>query len=534
MSAQVTHFTSPASYRPADTDTPGFGGTVGALLRRAEAANPNAVAVIEGIPDVEARRQWTYSAWLAAAESGARNLLTHFLPGHTIAVWAPNSADWLLLQQAAALAGVVLVTVNPAYRHDELVYVLRHSEAVAVFCAEEHRGNDLIGAARRASVEIATLEQVCSLSEWSTAVQESDSKGDLPVVDPESIAMIQYTSGTTGAPKGVRIRHRSMVDSAWFVARRAGLDEGCVWINPMPTFHIGSCGTVTLGTVSLCGTQVVMERFEPGLVLELMESCRADVVLAVPTMLIAILEHPDLSQRDVSSIKTIVTGGSTASAELVRRVKDRFGCKFSITFGQTETSGPSTQTDPDGSVEEQSETIGRPLPHTEVRIVDPVTGSVLPAGVEGEICSRSPMVMAGYLNRPDDTSLRADGWLHYGDLGSMDADGCIKITGRLKDMIIRGGENISPREIEEVLCRHPLVADAAVVGVSNAKWGETVAAVVRTVSGAALEVEELTHFCAEGLSRHKVPTTWRFVDEFPLTPSGKVQKFKLREQVSGD
>jgi fatty-acyl-CoA synthase len=517
------------SYWSASDEVPILRRTVGDLLRRTTADARDCMAVVDGTPG--SSRSWTYGEFLDIALRCAGRLVEQFGSGARIGLWAANSPEWLILQQAAALAGAQLVTINPAYRYAELRYVLRDSGCVALFHGGEHRGADLCSIAERAVDELAELTASVGLREWIADSSTHSPSVDLPHVGESEVAVVQYTSGTTGSPKGVLISHFSMVNSAHFVACRAGIGRGCVYVNPMPTFHIGSCGTVTLGTISSAGTQVILPSFEPGRVLELIEKHRATALLAVPTMLIGMLEHTGCGERDLSSLEIVLTGGSTASADLVHRTRAAFDCKFSITFGQTETGGPSTQTDPDGALWEQSESIGRALPHTEMKIVDPITGETLPVGEQGEICSRGPTTMLGYLHRPDDQSQRPDGWLHYGDLGTMDEDGYIRVTGRLKDMIIRGGENISPREIEEVLCAHPAVLDAVVVGARDEKWGEQVAAFVRVAEPGGIGEEQLAEHCWARLAQHKIPRIWRFVKEFPLTPSGKVQKFKLREEL---
>ncbi len=522
------------SCRPADVTAPILQVSVGELLRWAALEVPDRTAIIDGAPDRDGR-WWTYADLLAVSERTAGVLLEQFEPGERIAVWAANSPEWLILQLASALAGLVLTTLNPLYRDRELDYTLRRSAVVGLVHAGEHRGFNMAAAAARAGEEIPGLRTVLRLDDLLAWEPVTDALPQLSPVDPASIALVQFTSGTTGAPKGVLLHHRGIVNSARFVADRAGVEEGCVWVNPMPTFHIGSCGTVALGCISKLGTHVIVPGFEPGLVLDLIESLAATTVLAVPTMLLGMLEHPTLAQRDFSSLVTVLTGGSLAPAALVRTVKDTFGVRFTITFGQTETSGPSMQTHPDGSIWEQAETIGRPLPHTELKIIDPGTGSNAPVGEEGEICTRGPLTMAGYLHDGEKggSGLTQDGWLHYGDVGSMDPDGYVRITGRLKDMIISGGENISPREIEDCLTLHPQVADAAIIGVPDPKWGEHVVAVVRAVDprqppGTA----ELDLHCRAHLAPFKVPFAWQFVDEFPLTPSGKIQKFVLRERFS--
>lgn len=518
------------SYWSATDETPLIPGTVGDLLRTAAAAAPDRIAIVDGA--VGADRSWTYREFLDLAEQCARGLVEAHDVGSRIGVWAANSPEWLLLQQACALAGMQLVTFNPAYTYAELAFVLRDSGCVVLFHGREHRGVDLAAIAEQCVRDIDTLGGTTALDSWAAqSTEHSHPSVALPTPGEYDVAIVQYTSGTTGAPKGVLISHHAMVNSANLVARRAGIEAGCVYVNPMPTFHIGSCGTVALGTVSSAGTQIILPGFDAARVLELVEKHRATALLAVPTMQIAMLEHPQLQSRDVSSLRVILTGGSVASSDLVRRVKQAFGCRFSITFGQTETGGPSTQTDPDGPVWEQVETIGRALAHTEVKIIDPVTGGTVPIGEQGEICSRGPTSMVGYLGRPDDRSLRDDGWLHYGDLGTMDHDGYLRIVGRLKDMIIRGGENISPREIEEIISTHPDVVDVAVVGAPDPTWGEQVAAFVRVREGSQLDETLLTDLCSAHLAHHKVPKIWRLVDTFPLTASGKVQKFKLREAL---
>jgi fatty-acyl-CoA synthase len=279
-----------------------------------------------------------------------------------------------------------------------------------------------------------------------------------------------------------------------------------------------------------------MPGFEPGLLLDLVESERAAVVGAVPTMLMAAIEQPDLARRDLTSLRCVVSGGSTVPPELVRRIESQLGVRFSIGYGQTESTAFITQTRLDDSPEDRAETLGQPNPQTEVKIVDPATGAVLPTGTIGEICTRGPLVMRGYFDKPEATAaaIEADGWLHTGDLGSMDDRGYCRIAGRLKDMIIRGGENIYPREIEQLLCTHSAVADVAVVGVPDPRWGEQVAAFVRAAPGQTPTTDELFALCREHLAPYKTPRYWEFVERFPMTATGKVQKFLLRQQFVAD
>ena len=343
---------------------------------------------------------------------------------------------------------------------------------------------------------------------------------------------VQYTSGTTGFPKGAFLHHRGITNNARFVADRLGLQTGGVYINPMPLFHTGGCVLAVLGPVQKLATMVCLLQFDPGVMLELVESERATHMLAVPTMLIAMMEHPDFATRDVSSIAMVCSGGSTVPAALVRRIEETMGVQFSIIYGQTEASPSITLIKPDDAPIDKAQTLGPALPQTELKVVDPDTGATVPVGVPGELCTRGYLVMLGYFEMPERTAetIDADGWLHTGDLVTMDDRGYTTITGRSKDMIIRGGENLYPREIEEVLFTHPKIADIAVVGLPDEKWGEIVAAFVRDTDPADPASDaELRAFVRQHLSPQKTPSLWCHVAEFPLTPSGKVQKFLIRE-----
>jgi fatty-acyl-CoA synthase len=307
--------------------------------------------------------------------------------------------------------------------------------------------------------------------------------------------------------------------------------EGSVWITMMPLFHTGGCVVCILGALARRTTNVLVEMFEPGLVIELLETYKVNALLGVPTMLIAILEHPDFEKRDLSSIETMTSGGSTVPAPLVQRFEEGLGAKFTIVFGQTECSPVACMTRPDDSTEDKGNTLGLPMPNVEVKIVDPDTGDTVKPGELGEFCTRGYHVMHEYYRNPEATAaaIDADGWLHTGDLCSMDERGYSSVQGRLKDMIIRGGENIYPRELEDLLFKHPSVGEIAVVGLPDDKWGEIVGAFVRAAPDATPTKEELFVFCREHLSPQKTPSEWVFVDAFPLTASGKIQKFVLRE-----
>jgi fatty-acyl-CoA synthase len=520
------------SYWPADTSEPIRETTVGSILRAAAARATDLTALVEGVLDPAARRRWTYGELLDQSEAVARALLGRFAPGERVAVWANNIPEWVLLEFGAALAGLTLVTVNPAYRSAELAYVLKQSRANGIFLVSEYRGNPMAATLAALRPELAELREAVLFSEWEAFRASGSPTERLPVVRPADAAQIQYTSGTTGFPKGAVLHHRGITNNARLCAQRTGIVRGDVLVNPMPLFHTAGCVLRTLGAVQQLATQVLMPFSDVALQLALIESERATQSGGVTTMLIALLEHPDPPRRDLSSLRSAYSGGATVPPELVRRIESTLGVPVLIGFGQTETSPGITQAGLDDTPEDRATSLGRPLPQTEVKIVDPATGQVVPSGTVGELCTRGYHVMDGYFEDPAATAaaIDADGWLHTGDLGSMDARGFCSIAGRLKDMIIRGGENIYPREIEQLLFGHPTVADVAVVGLPDSKWGEQVAAFVRPAPGEEPTAEELFAFCRQYLAPHKTPRYWEFVAGFPLTPSGKVQKFVLRDR----
>ena len=506
---------------------------MGDLLREAAREVPDRVALVAGLPGDDPPRQWTYAELLEDAERAARGLLVRVKSGEHVAVWAPNLPEWVVLELAAALAGVVLVTVNPAFRPAELRYVLRQSRAAAIFLVPEFRGNRMAESLEEVRPELEHLRETVLFDDWDAFLASGDPARVLPDVRPDDVVQIQYTSGTTGFPKGALLRHRGVVNNARLTAQRWEIGGGDVWVNPLPLFHTGGCVLAVLGALNARATQVPVLAFDPKLVLDLVEREGATVLGAVPTMLIALLEQPEFAARDLSSLRVVASGGSSVPADLVRRFERELGVRFGIVFGQTESSPVITQTRLDDSPEDKADTIGQPLPQTEVKIADPATGDPLRVGEVGEICTRGYLVMAGYFDLPEATAeaIDEDGWLHTGDLGSMDERGYLRITGRLKDLIIRGGENIYPREIEDALFEHPAVAEAAVVGLPDAKWGELVAAFVRPSTREPPSEDELRSYLRERLAPHKTPERWIFVDDFPLTASGKVQKFLLRERL---
>ena len=510
--------------------------TVGGVLRAAAERAAETPALVEGTADAKSRRRWSYADLLADAEQVARALLGRFDPGERVAVWAPNSAEWLLMEFGAALAGLTLVTVNPALRASEVAHVLGQSRAQGVVLAPAYRGADLTDTLAQVRGRLPDLREVISLADWDRFAASGSPAQRLPGVRPDDAAQIQYTSGTTGFPKGAVLRHRGITNNARYCAEILQAGPGEVWVNPMPLFHTAGCVLLTLGPVQGLFTQVLVPGFDPGLVLRLLESEGSAMFGGVPTMMLALLDHPSYAGTDLSRVRYAYGGGATFPPDLVRRVESALGAPMSITFAQTEASPSITQSRLDDSPADRAETLGRAHPRVEVAIADPATGERLPAGAIGEIITRGYHVMKGYFDDPAATrqAIDADGWLHTGDLGSADGRGYYRIEGRLKEMIIRGGENIYPREIEEVLYAHPGVADVAVVGVPDDHWGEQVAAFVRPVPGQDVTSGELTAYCRARLAAHKTPRHWVFTDAFPLTASGKVQKFVLREQfVSG-
>jgi fatty-acyl-CoA synthase len=519
------------SYWAADVSEPVLETTVGGILRAAAAEVPDLTAMVAGVPDPAARRRWTYAELLAEAGQAARALTARFAPGERVAVWAPNLPEWVILEYAAGLAGLVLVTVNPAFRPAELAYVLNQSGAAGIFLVPEFR-SPMARFLAEVRPEVPALREVIYFTDWADFLATAPDQAVLPEVRPDDIAQIQYTSGTTGFPKGAELHHRGLTNNARFWAERIGLAAGEVYVNPMPLFHTAGCGMGVLGAAQRRAVNVPVLAFDPALVLELIEAERGVAFGGAPTMLIAMLGHPDFERRDLSSVRVAVSGGAPVPADLVRRVESRLGVRFSIVFGTTECSPLLTVVKLDASAEDRAQTLGTPLPQTEIQIADLATGAPVPIGQPGELCARGYLVMRGYHDAPEATAaaIDAEGWYHTGDLASLDGRGYLRIEGRIKDMIIRGAENIYPREIEDALFAHPAVAEAAVVGIPDDTWGEVVAAFVRTAPGQpAPAPEELRAWCRERLAPYKTPVHWVFTDALPTTPSGKIQKYKLRE-----
>jgi fatty-acyl-CoA synthase len=543
--------------------------TIGDLLdRRADEIALQEAVVYSCYPEFDGTHEvrWTYHEYRERANQVARGLMALGLnKGDHIAVWATNLPEWVLLEMAAAKAGLVLVTVNPAYRAQELKYVLKQGDVRVFFLMAQVRDHDCLATLRLlvtpgtrngdvSSERLPLLRSVCLLGTvpkgvleqegWRpTVFQEMVAAGTQISADalrarqakvrPQDPAQIQYTSGTTGFPKGAILLHRSILNNAMIVAHQWGLGSHDRYCNLMPFFHTAGCVIGVLGPLAAGAVMHPLLTFHPLTALQVISREGCTIVLAVPTMLLAMMQHPDFETYDLSSLSRVGTGGSSVPVSLIEQVAERMGVDVCNFFGQTEASPFITKTLPDDPFELKATTVGLPLPHSEVKLINPATGNVVPCGERGELCCRGYQVMAGYYKMEDATNAAIDSerWLHTGDLATMNAQGYLNIVGRLKEMIIRGGENIFPREVEEFLLRHPRVADVHVVGVPDAFFGEELLAVVRPREGEEATEQELREFCKGKISHQKIPRYFQFVDAYPMTASGKVQKFVLREQA---
>ena len=534
------------------------GLTVGGLLDLVAERRPDEEALV--YPDRGLR--YTYREFNEVVDECARALMALGLErGDHVAVWGQNVPEWVTLQFATGKMGAVLVTVNPAYRASELEYVLDQSDAAALFMTGGVGDADFLEILRQAVPELDASENG-ELSRGKlpflrhVVLMGGEPPEGMPVagfegflgrarevspeelrrrresLDADDVINMQYTSGTTGFPKGVQLTHSNIVKNAYYIGDCMKLgpeDRVCI---PVPFFHCFGCVLGTLNTVTHEGTMVPVEQFDAEKVLRAVHEERCTAVLGVPTMFIAELEHPDFEDYDTSSLRTGIMAGSPCPMEVMKQVVDVMGAsEITIAYGQTESSPVITQTRTDDPLEIRVSTVGRALPETEVRIVDVDTGEDCAPGEQGELWTRGYLVMKGYYKMEDKTRevIDEEGWLHTGDLAVMDENGYVKITGRAKDMIIRGGENIYPREIEEFLYTHPDVSDAQVYGVPDEKYGEQVAAAVKKRPESDLSEEDVKEYCREKIARYKVPRYVEFVEEYPMTASGKIQKYKLRE-----
>lgn len=504
--------------------------TIGAMLAQQAKARAEAPALKELTADGAIARTWTYADLYADVERLARALASRHAKGARIAVWANNIPEWLLLEYASAMAGLTLVTVNPAYQPRELHYVLEQSRAEGLYLVDEFRGNPMARIADEVCAAIPAIPWRIRLTDH-VALYEGADRGRLPDVAPSDICQIQYTSGTTGFPKGALLHHWGLLKNGHDAMTRGGVSAGDGFVHHMPLFHTTGCAILALGGLARGATMLLAPIFDADMVVRVIERERPSFMLGVPTMIVALIEAVEKSGRDVSSIRNILSGGSMVPPELVRKAQAVFGCVIQIIYGQTEASPVITQTRQDDAFEDLCGTIGTPLDDVEVSIRDVSTNAVTPIGAQGEICARGYLIMDGYNDNKEATAkaIDKDGWLHTGDLGRMDERGFLKITGRVKEMIIRGGENLFPAEIENALLEHDAILEIAVVGVPDEKWGEQVACFMRAKGSTRPSPTDLKAFIRARLAAQKTPAYWIWVDAWPLTGSGKIQKFKLAE-----
>ncbi len=504
--------------------------TIGGLLREQAATNGDKDALLEGLPDGTVGRRWTYAQLLHDAERLARGLAARFQPGERVAVWGPNVPEWVLVEYAAALAGLTLVTVNPSYQKRELAYVLEQSTSVALFLVSEFRNNPMAAIAAEVAEDLPALREVIDMAD--EAALFTDPVGTLPEVDTNDPAQIQYTSGTTGFPKGVVLSHRNLTNNARLFIKVGDLPKGLGTLGLTPLFHTMGCSMGVLGALQSGGAYCPLLAFDPNAALDIIEAEKISWTICVPTMAVAMVAAQKAKPRDLSSLQRIGIGGAMVAPELARAVEGVLGVNVLVAYGQTESSPLITAGRPSDAFEDIITTVGQPALGCEVGIFDPATNEVVGCGEVGEIRSRSASTMLGYNDDPEATAATVDaqGWLHTGDLGTMDERGYVKITGRVKEMIIRGGENLFPAEIENVLLEHVHVAECAVVGVPDEVLGEAVAAFVRIEEGGTFDPEALRAHCRSLISPQKCPAHWIEVSEWPLTGSGKIRKFKLRDE----
>ncbi|MBV9795857.1 MAG: AMP-binding protein [Actinobacteria bacterium] len=501
----------------------------------------------EALVDVAAGRRWTYTELAADVDALARGLLGLGIGnGHRVGIWAPNCAEWTLTQYATAKIGAILVNINPAYGARELEYVLRQAGVRLLVAAPRHRSSNYAAMIDEVRPACPDLEQVILLgsAEWDE-VAGAERGADPAALTAAGASLgtddpinIQYTSGTTGFPKGATLSHHNILNNGFFVGelcRYTEADRICI---PVPFYH---CFGMVMGNLAATSHGAAMvipaPAFDPAATLKAVADERCTSLYGVPTMFIAELALPSFGDYDLTSLRTGIMAGSPCPVEVMKQVVERMHMdEVSIAYGMTETSPVSTQTRVDDSIDRRVSTVGRVGPHLEVKIIDPETGLTMPYGQPGELCTRGYSVMLGYWEEPDKTAEAIDAarWMHTGDLAVMDAGGYVNITGRIKDMVIRGGENIYPREVEELLYTHPDVLDAQVIGVPDVKYGEELMVWVRMREGAApLTAESVREFCSGQVARYKIPRYVHVVDEFPMTVTGKIRKVEMREKSIG-
>lgn len=534
--------TSMPSYASGTSDTPLLGETIGENFDRTCARFPYQDALV----DRPSGRRWTYEDIHREVSAVALALLRRGITaGDRVGIWAPSSPEWYLLQYATAKVGAVLVPINPAYRRHELQYVLDHAGIRMLVSARRFKSSDYVAMIEAVLPNTPSVEDVVYLdsADWDELM--ADGQAAL-ATDPTPLAVardtlsmddainIQYTSGTTGFPKGATLSHHAVLNNGYFIGELLGYTERDRVCVPVPFNHCFGMVIGNLACTTHGATVVIPARsFEPVATLQAIDAEKCTSLLGVPTMFIAELAVPDFARYDVSHLRTGAMGGAPCPVEVMKQVIEKMGMtEIAVCYGMTETSPISMLTRRQDSLDKRVTTVGRVLPHLEVKIVDPVTGTLVPRGTPGEFCTRGYSVMKGYWNAPEETaeSLDAARWMHSGDIGVMDDDGYVSITGRMKDMVIRGGENIYPREIEEFLYSHPDVLDAQVIGVPDAKYGEELMAWLKLRDGAPpLDAAALKDFCQGKLAHFKIPRYVRIVEQFPMTVTGKIRKVEMRE-----
>lgn len=509
--------------------------TVGGLLAHRAGSHGARLAIIGVRHGDGAEVRLSYADLLDQASRVATALSGLAEPGSYVAIWAPNVVEWPIIQYGAALAGMVLVALNPALREEELEYALTHSGASVLIYADTNRDDDLAEVVGAVSSRLPGLLSI-SLSDrgrWQASDVDPTVLANAPS-DPDDAVMLQYTSGTTGKPKGVLLKHRSLINVAKLTLEAVEVRAGAVCLNPLPMFHTAGCVIATLGPLWIGGTVVLIERFRPAAVLEALRREHVSVLFYVPTILGALLECQRAASTPAPRLQIVMGGASNVPASMIESAENVFGASVINLFGQTELAPVLSATRPSDSRQDQLTTVGRPLPQVECKIVDPASGETVAVGQPGEICARGYQQFVEYLDDPDATARAVDseGFVHTGDLGALDERGYLTVTGRLKDLIIRGGENISPAEIETVLIGHDAVADVAVVGVPDDSLGEIVAAVIRIDDEAAhFDKAQFVDYVAARLAPFKVPARCFVTDALPTTPTGKVRKFALRDAI---
>jgi fatty-acyl-CoA synthase len=524
-----------SSYASGTSDLPLLGETIGENLERTVARFGDREALV----DVATGRRWTYTSFDAEVNRLARGLLAAGLEkGDRVGIWAPNCAEWVITQYATAKIGVILVNVNPAYRTHELDFVVRQSGMRLLISAVAFKTSDYRGMIESTGYDRAVFIGTPSFDDLFL-------DGDKSAIDQRAATLafddpinIQYTSGTTGFPKGATLSHHNILNNGYFVGELINYTEQDRVCLPVPLYHCFGMVMGNLGATSH-GACIVLPApgFDPAATLRAVGQERVTSLYGVPTMFIAELGLADFADYDLSTLRTGIMAGSPCPVEVMKRVVAEMNmAEVAICYGMTETSPVSTMTRPDDTLARRTETVGRVMPHLESKVVDPATGLVLPRGEAGELCTRGYSVMLGYWDQPTATADAIDTarWMHTGDLATMDADGYVNIVGRIKDLVIRGGENVYPREVEEFLYTHPDIADVQVIGVPDVKYGEELMAWIVLRPGAtALTAEDVHEFCTGKLTHYKIPRYVHLVDGFPMTVTGKVRKVEMREQAVG-